>query len=59
MQNKPNTGGIKMDAKSLSDANAVKPKTSKWGKFLSFLSCGGWLLILIILGFIAVFMDNL
>jgi len=48
-----------MDAKSLSDANAVKPKTSKWGKFLSFLSCGGWLLILIILGFIAVFMDNL
>ncbi|MCM2286461.1 MAG: hypothetical protein NDI81_16880 [Desulfobacula sp.] len=48
-----------MDETSQSDANTVKAKTSKWGKVITFLSFGGWLLILIIFCGIAIFMDNL
>ena len=52
-------GGIKMNQASQSEANTVKPKTSKWSKFVTFLSCGGFLLILIVMALIAVFIDNL
>ena len=47
-----------MDKTSQSDTKDLKPKTSKWEKFVTFLSCGGFILVLIAMGAIAIFIDS-